>query len=123
MYILSHRGYWINATEKNQLAAFERACKLGFGTETDIRDYNGEIFISHDFPDKASISLDDFLSIYKKYNSTSPLALNIKSDGLQVKLNELLVENNIANYFVFDMSVPDTIGYINTGINFFSRQS
>jgi len=29
----------------------------------------------------------------------------------------------IENYFVFDMSIPDSIEYLNHGINFFSRQS
>ena len=33
------------------------------------------------------------------------------------------MEYAISNYFVFDMSIPDTIGYIKTGINFFTRQS
>jgi hypothetical protein len=122
MEIISHRGYWIENTEKNTKISFERSFGLGFGTETDIRDYNGKLVISHDIPTESSILIDDFFRIYKNL-SNSTLALNIKSDGLQSILTSKLKENNIHNYFVFDMSIPDTIGYINNGIKVFSRQS
>lgn len=125
MKILSHRGYWKTVDEKNSMLAFERSFSLGFGTETDIRDYNGQLVISHDVPtDKQSlIYLSDFFECYKSYNNDLPLALNIKSDGLQALLMTLLSDYNITNYFVFDMSIPDTIGYLNTGFRVFSRQS
>ena len=49
--------------------------------------------------------------------------MNIKADGLQKELKRLLEEYDIENYFTFDMSIPDTIGYINENIKFYSRQS
>lgn len=55
---------------------------------------------------------------YNKYNNTLPLALNIKADGLQIKL-----KYNIENYFVFDMSVPDGIQYLKQNIKSFTRES
>lgn len=123
MIILSHRGYWKKITEKNQLIAFERSFSLGFGTETDIRDYNGELVVSHDIADKTSISVEQFFEIYNQYDKTLPLALNIKADGLQLKLKELLEKYNISNYFVFDMSVPDGLQYLNHNIKAFTRES
>jgi hypothetical protein len=33
---------------KKTLAAFERALQNGFGIETDFRDHNGKVVISHD---------------------------------------------------------------------------
>lgn len=122
MNIISHRGYWLEKTEKNTNVSFDRSFKLGYGTETDLRDYKGNLVISHDIPTNSSILIDDFLKNYKS-QSDSLLALNIKSDGLQSILKVKLEEFNIQNYFVFDMSVPDTIGYINNGIKVFSRQS
>lgn len=121
--ILSHRGYWKKESEKNSILAFERSFKLGFGTETDIRDFNQELVISHDIPNENSIKVDTFFKLYKSFDCTLPLALNIKSDGLQAKLLELLNKHNIKNYFVFDMSVPDGLGYLNNEINVFTRQS
>jgi hypothetical protein len=122
MEIISHRGYWIEKSEKNTTLSFERSFELGYGTETDIRDYNGNLVISHDIPTENSILIDDFFRVYKNL-SNSTLALNIKSDGLQSILSSKLEEYNIHNYFVFDMSIPDSIGYINNQIKVFSRQS
>lgn len=123
MTILSHRGYWTKFSEKNTTFAFEQSFSLGFGTETDIRDFKGELVISHDIADKDCISVKKMFEIYNKYDKTLPLALNIKSDGLQIKLKELLEKFNILNYFVFDMSVPDGLGYLKQNIKAFTRES
>ena len=125
MKILSHRGYWKSEDEKNTKIAFERSFQLGFGTETDIRDLNGELVISHDPPtiDCQYLTVADFFKIYKIWGDGLQLALNIKSDGLQRKLMQLIIDFNITNYFVFDMSIPDTIGFIKNNIKFFTRQS
>ena len=124
MEIISHRGYWKSIEEKNSKAAFERSFNMGFGTETDIRDYGGELVISHDISDSTCLKLESFLELYIKYNNPNlTLALNIKSDGLQEKLLEELKAFGIENYFVFDMSTPDTIGYLKKEMPFFSRQS
>ena len=48
--ILAHRGYWKLEKEKNTLYAFEKAFDKYFGIETDLRDAQGEIVISHDIP-------------------------------------------------------------------------
>jgi hypothetical protein len=122
MIIISHRGYWIDNSEKNTNLSFNRSFRLGFGVETDLREFNGNLVISHDIPNENAILIDDFFKLYTS-QSESLLALNIKSDGLQSILKNKLEEFNIHNYFVFDMSVPDSIGYINNGISFFSRQS
>jgi hypothetical protein len=123
MIILSHRGYWKEISEKNKKIAFERSFSLGFGTETDIRDYKGELVISHDIANESSINVKDFFELYKQYPINLPLALNIKADGLQTALKKLLDEYAIKNYFVFDMSVPDGLGYIKHNMNIFTRQS
>lgn len=125
MIILSHRGYWLKTEEKNTVIAFNRSFSLGFGTETDIRDCNGRLVISHDIPtsDKKYIELDEFFNIYKSYNLDLPLALNIKSDGLQFELSRKIKEYGISNYFVFDMSVPDGLLYLKNDLNVFARQS
>ena len=123
MIVLSHRGYWKTLIEKNQPISFEKSFSLGFGTETDIRDYKGELVISHDIADANSILVKDIFEIYNKYDNTLLLALNIKADGLQVKLKELLEEYKIENYFVFDMSVPDGLGYLKHKIKTFTRES
>ena len=96
MNIISHRGYWLESAEKNISLSFERSFNLGFGTETDIRDYNGELVISHDIPTTSSMKIDDFFKLYKS-QSDSLLALNLKSDGLHSILKIKLEEFNIQN--------------------------
>lgn len=123
MIILSHRGYWKETQEKNLPIAFERSFSLGFGTETDIRDYKGELVISHDIADENCISVKEMFEVYNKYDNTLSLALNIKADGLQLKLKKLLEEYKIENYFVFDMSIPDGLGYLKQNIKAFTRES
>jgi glycerophosphoryl diester phosphodiesterase len=123
MIILSHRGYWQEEQEKNTERAFIRSFELGFGTETDIRDQNGELVISHDPPEESCLKFEDFLKIYCNYDKSLYLALNIKADGLQAKLKDLLNKYSIENYFVFDMSVPDGLSYLKSEMNVFTRQS
>ena len=123
MQIISHRGFWQNANDMNSICSLERSLKCNFGVETDIRDYLGEMVISHDIPSKNSPLFEDFLKIYNNHNSKLILALNIKSDGLCIKLKKLIEQYNIINYFVFDMSIPETLVYLKNNINFFIRQS
>ena len=123
MMILSHRGLWKNDAEKNTLAAMERSFSLGFGTETDIRDYKGKLVISHDIANENSIALDSMLEIYCEYDKNLYLALNIKADGLQEELRKTLQKYQIENYFVFDMSVPEGIKYLKNNFSVFTRES
>jgi len=120
MIILSHRGYWKKDSEKNTMKAFKRSFKFGFGLETDVRNYNSKIVISHDVPDKHSINIENLFDVY---DNNLCLALNIKSDGLAIYVKDLLYAYGIKNYFVFDMSIPDTIEYIDNNMNVFIRQS
>lgn len=123
MIILSHRGYWREVAEKNSRISFERSLDLGFGTETDIRDYAGNLVISHDMANESSMPVEDFFTIYRSYGKALPLALNIKADGLQSELMRLLQYFDITNYFVFDMAVPDGLSYVRKNFKTFTRHS
>lgn len=123
MVILSHRGYWKTQRERNKEIAFRRSFENGFGAETDIRDIKGRLIISHDSPKGNEMSFQQFLEIYTDYGSPLTLALNIKSDGLQKPLKYLLKRYNVKNYFVFDMSIPDTLHYLKDSFKIFMRQS
>lgn len=124
MKILSHRGKWELKNDQNTMKSFISSFKEGMGIETDIRDFMGEIVISHDVPTSRSLLLEDVLINYNLFkDETIFLALNVKSDGLYSHVNELLRKHDIINYFVFDMSIPDTLGYMNEKLKFFVRQS
>lgn len=123
MVIISHRGYWKVETERNSHFAFERSFSSGFGIETDIRDFNGILVISHDIPNERSMSVKALFEFYNNFRTQLVIAINIKSDGLQSKLKELLHQYKIDNYFVFDMSATDGLSYLKHGFKFFTRQS
>jgi len=123
MLIISHRGYWSQPFEKNTEGAFKRSFHLGFGTETDIRDYDGRLVISHDPANSDSLLAELFFEIHATMDPALPLALNVKADGLQKWVRRLFDRYRPSNAFVFDMAVPDARGYLSEGVPCFTRHS
>lgn len=123
MKVISHRGYWKTANEKNTPAAFARSFSLGFGTETDLRDCNGQIVISHDMPVGPTMLLENYLDNLAQFQRNGLLqALNIKSDGLAATLTSQM-RGCDQPWFVFDMSIPDMVQHIRAGNPCFARMS
>lgn len=114
--------------EKNSREAFIRSFSSGFGAETDVRDYRGDLVISHDIPSGNELTLDELLQLAVTHKNESSLAsltlaLNIKSDGLAGKMRAALAGFSTLEVFVFDMSVPDMRSYLGTEIPVFTRMS
>ena len=82
--IICLRGFWKDIIEQNTEKSFLRAFKNDFGIETDIRDSQGDIVISHDMPLGEEISVISLLELYILKKSKVPLILNIKSDGFKI---------------------------------------
>jgi glycerophosphoryl diester phosphodiesterase len=122
--LIAHRGIWEIEEEKNSLVAFKKALEKNIHIETDIRDYNGKVHISHDpiINNSNLISLENLLNLHKSLNSKSLLFLNVKSDGLYHLIdsnNEIILK---FSYF-FDMSFPELIQYDKHGFNYLLRIS
>lgn len=125
MKIISHRGFWKSADEKNSLVAFKRSFSLGYGTETDVRDFHCNLVISHDMPCNINICFDDVLSMASDASLDRPLtlALNVKADGLAELIAKRISAYPNLDCFVFDMSVPDMRAYLAAGVPVFTRMS
>jgi glycerophosphoryl diester phosphodiesterase len=121
MRVLAHRGWWFTPEEKNSITAIKRAFDAGFGIETDIRDFDGTVVVSHDPPTGSPLALNSLLELALPYGNAIDLALNVKADGLQKLIEGKLRENR--QYFLFDMSVPDLIASLRTNLRCFTRQS
>lgn len=121
--IIAHRGYWLNPAEKNTLIAFKRALVHGFGIETDFRDLNGELVVSHDIPTAGAIKASEFVEIYRAHPISAPIALNIKSDGLSDLIDGCITHAEFKSVFAFDMAVPDMRTYLKNKIPTFARLS
>ncbi len=121
MKILAHRGFWNLESEKNSEIAFKRAFEKGFGIETDIRDYKGQLVISHNIATESCILFEDVLKLRESVNPNLTIAINIKADGLQDEL--LRYKDMLHDTFVFDMSIPEQVVYDKMNISFYTRRS
>ena len=123
--IISHRGFWEKGNEQNTMIAFSRSVINNYGIETDLRERNGEIIISHDIQVGENILyFSEFLLLYKNSKKNLPLFLNIKSDGMIKIIKNNLNSYDISNYYLFDMSIPETKKYAEDScMNFITRIS
>jgi len=123
--LLSHRGCWKQGYRKNSIEAIERSFRHGYGIETDIRDSNGELVVSHDIPVGTCTKLREVIKAATLAIQDQPvtLALNIKSDGLLDLLQLEFASNPDVDYFVFDMAIPDMRSYLKANIQTFTRLS
>ncbi len=121
MRIISHRGFWLEPREKNSIEAFQRTVDDGFGTETDFRDLNGDLVISHDPPTSSSaIAVEKLMEIFRDKHLV--LAANVKSDGVGSMIKEVM-DRYEQEYFAFDMSGPQLKQYTDLGIPSYTRHS
>lgn len=123
MRVLSHRGFWTTKAERNGPEAFRRSFEEGFGTELDLRDLAGSLVVSHDAPLAGAMRAEEMFALHARQGPNLTLALNIKADGLQALLRPLLERFAVADAFVFDMSVPDTLHWLRAGVTVFTRHS
>ena len=110
-WILAHRGEWDQEVPANSAASLRDAILHGFGIETDIRDQNSEIVISHDpCTEKKYERFEQFLT------QESRIAINIKSDGLVPMLEPMRNLITSSKSFVFDCSFPELLKFKRAGI-------
>lgn len=108
--ILAHRGLWSKKSDQNTLDALVQALAEGFGLETDLRDYNSQIVVSHDIPQELPLTLADLLTSIAGLNISSSQAIgwNIKADGLVSELSGTALPGES---FFFDMSFPQELQF------------
>ena len=72
-----------------------------YGVELDLRDFGERLILQHDpFMDG-----EDFEE-YLKYYNHGTMILNIKSERIEYRVQELLKKYKISNYFFLDCSFP-----------------
>lgn len=117
--IIAHRGLWDNPHDMNTLKSFKAAIDEGFGIETDFRDRDNQLIISHDFDEKNPTESERLFNLFK--NKSHTLAINIKSCGLNKLLKSKV--NNLQNYFIFDLTIPEMLNFKKDGLKFYARIS
>ena len=81
-----------------------------YGVEVDIRSNYGELIINHD-PFELGEPFESWLSKYRH----KTLILNIKEEGLEQRIIELMKKYQINDYFFLDQSFPYLIKWSNLG--------
>tara|TARA_B100002019_G_C20912181_1_gene423382 strand:- start:22 stop:609 length:588 start_codon:yes stop_codon:yes gene_type:complete len=74
---------------------------ISMGVEIDIRTYNNKLVIHHD-PFLEGVNFEEWI---KEYNHGT-LILNVKEEGLEEKILEILSKFKINNFFFLDQSFP-----------------
>ena len=97
MILVSHR--------RNLIEELKNTPKK-FGVEVDIRTRGKDLIINHD-PYKEGELFKEWLEFYDH----SLLILNVKEDGLEEELLDLLDKKEIKNYFFLDQAMPSLIKY------------
>ena len=103
MIFISHR---CNTIEELKVTPNE------YGIEVDIRSNNGQLIIQHD-PFKAGVVFEEWVKFY----AHQTLILNVKEEGLESRLIELMKHNRISDYFFLDQSFPFLIKLANLGVH------
>jgi hypothetical protein len=92
MKIISHR--------RNTIAELESTDK-NYGVEVDIRSKGNRLIIHHD-PFVSGECFVKWLTVYQH----GTLILNVKEEGLEERLINLMVSEGITDYFFLDQSFP-----------------
>uniref|UniRef100_UPI0040474810 phosphatidylinositol-specific phospholipase C/glycerophosphodiester phosphodiesterase family protein n=1 Tax=Flavobacterium sp. TaxID=239 RepID=UPI0040474810 len=92
MNFISHR--------RNTIAELH-ATDIRYGVEVDIRSYGSDLVIHHDPFVNATL----FKNWLREYNHGT-LILNVKEEGLEDRLLELMRKHDIDNFFFLDQSFP-----------------
>jgi hypothetical protein len=92
MKLIAHR--------RNTISAL-RETEQKYGIEVDIRSEGSKLIIHHD-PFVSGESFDDWIDCYRH----GTLILNVKEEGLEAKLIEIMASKGIDDYFFLDQSFP-----------------
>jgi hypothetical protein len=88
------------AHRRNTLADL-LATPVEYGVEVDIRSLGGKLIIHHD----AFVEGEDFINWLDNYRHGT-LILNVKEEGLEQRLLDLMKKKNIEDFFFLDQSFP-----------------
>lgn len=92
MEIIMHR--------RNTLAELE-ATPAFCGAEMDIRTWNGELIVQHE-----PFAKGPFFAEWLDHFHHGTLILNVKEEGLEEKILELVRKRGVRNFFFLDQSFP-----------------
>lgn len=103
MKLIAHR--------RNKLEEL-RATPVQYGVEVDIRSWGDRLVIHHD-PFVEGEDFEPWLAAYRH----GTLILNVKEEGLEARLVELMRARGIEDYFFLDQSFPFLVKWSKAGLH------
>jgi hypothetical protein len=94
---------------RNTIAELQATPKE-YGVEVDIRSDNTQLIIHHD-----PLTPGEKFEAWLKYYQHGTLILNVKEEGLEPRLIELMRQYQISDYFFLDQSFPFLVKWANLG--------
>ncbi len=101
MIIIKHR---VNTLK--ELSETPASC----GVEVDVRPWGRGLIMHHD----PFVQGEDFEDLVRRY-SHSMLLVNVKSEGIEAEVIDLLQRYGIRDYFLLDLSFPMVMKYVGKG--------
>ncbi len=81
-----------------------------YGIEMDIRSYGNRLIVNHD-PFVDAVDFEEWI----KYFQHRTLILNIKEEGIEYRVKDIVEGHGIKDYFFLDLSFPYLIKMVKTG--------
>lgn len=92
------------------------ATPVEYGIEIDLRNHGDQLLVTHDPFQTDAVTLDEWLEHYHhKF-----LIANVKEEGLEPRLQQLLTDRGITDFFILDESFPYIRKYALTGLSNFA---
>lgn len=101
MKIIAHR--------RNTVAEL-LATPVEYGVEVDIRSSGGRLIIHHD-PFRDGEDFETWMRAYRH----GTLILNVKEEGLEARLLEIMRERSVSDFFFLDQSFPFLVKWARNG--------
>jgi len=96
---------------RRNTAAELQATPTQYGVEVDIRSWGDKLVIHHD-PFVEGENFETWLAAYRH----GTLILNVKEEGLEARLVELMRNRGITDYFFLDQSFPFLVKWSKAGL-------
>jgi len=81
-----------------------------YGIEVDIRSWGDRLIVHHD-PFVDAIDFEEWIKHYQH----KTLILNIKEEGIEYRVRDIVEQHHIQDYFFLDLSFPFLIRMLNLG--------
>jgi len=100
MQIITHR--------RNTISEL-KATSPEYGVETDLRSYGDRLIVHHE-PFVDAVDFSEWIIHY--HHKT--LILNVKEEGIEYRVKDIVERNGIKDYFFLDLSFPALIKMVDT---------